>query len=432
MKTRTMFLWLTPALLGAFLIGLVAARAVENQGRETWWSEEIEARVRGLVGSEYVDDLPIEEQQRLFYAAMEAYLLGLDDFSTFYDPEECREMEVETTGQFGGVGVLIRPDPEGAGLVVTGIRRGDPAEKAGVAIGDLIVGVDDRPIAGLSIEEITTLIKGVPGTRVTLSVLRDGATLDVPMFRSEVKVDSVKGVRIVDPEHGVGYLHVTSFQENTGIDARTALEWLLDHGARSIILDLRQNRGGVLERGAVALVDLFLDEGVIVKTSGRAPGSHRVYEANRADTVCRDQPLVVLVDGGSASAAEVAAGAFQDHRRGILVGQRTFGKFLVQSIHRLPDHGTAVQLTTARYYTPYGRWLQRRDREGIRGGLLPDVVVDRPREEEEALIRVFVSEHGLDMQVGEVEAEIASSDRQLARAIEILADYDALAEKAPK
>lgn len=438
MKLRHVFLWGTPAILGGLLIGLLTARAMEPGGETTYWNRDIAERVRELVGSEYVDEIPPEVQRRLFYEAMEAYLSGLDEYCSFYDPEERHRMEVENRGQFGGVGILVQPAPPEGGLRVTGLRAGDPAEAAGMEIGDRIVTVDGEPITALSLDEITTRIKGLPGTEVKLGVVRNGETMEFRMYRSEIKVDSVRGVRILDAEHGVGYLHVVLFQENTGEDAREALRWLKEHGARSFVLDLRQNPGGVLEKGAVALVDLFLDEGVIVKTAGRGPGSRRVYEATPEGTVVPDAPLVVLVDGGSASAAEVVAGAFQDHRRGILVGQRTYGKFLVQSIHVLVDD-TAMKLTTARYYTPYGRWLQRRNREGIRGGLLPDVVVDRSKEEEEALARTFVAEHGLDMRVEDKEAAAAAGageanvvDGQLARAVQILADYATMKEDGSK
>lgn len=432
MKLRHIFLWGTPAVFGALLIGFLTARAMGTGVETTYWDDAVAERVRQLVGTEYVDEVPAEVQKKLFYDAMEAYLAGLDEHCTFYDPEERRRMEVENRGQFGGVGIVVEPEPEEGGLRVTGLRAGDPAESAGMKLGDRIVAVEGEPIGGLSLDEITTRIKGMPGTEVTLGIVRDGRTMEFRMHRSEIKLDSVRGVRILDAEHGVGYLHVILFQENTGTDAREALLWLKDHGARSFVLDLRQNPGGVLEKGAVALVDLFLDEGVIVKTAGRGPGSRRVYEATSEDTIVPDAPLVVLVDGGSASAAEVVAGAFQDHRRGILVGQRTYGKFLVQSIHVLVDD-TAMKLTTARYYTPYGRWLQRRNREQIRGGLLPDVVVDRSKEEEEALDHAFVAEHGLDMRVEErPESAAGVADGQLARAVQILADYAGLKGDDPK
>jgi carboxyl-terminal processing protease len=273
--------------------------------------------------------------------------------------------------------------------------------------------------------EVTGRMRGAPGSTVRVGFRRGEEVFEVELERARIKVDSVLGVRLLDEEHGVGYLRVSSFQENTGEDARAALAQLEEEGARSIVLDLRQNRGGVLEKGAVALVDLFLAEGRIVETRGRAPDSRKFYSATADATVCPTAPLVVLVDGGSASAAEVVAGALQDHRRGFLVGERTYGKFLVQSIHRLPDLDVAVALTTARYYTPYGRWLQRRDDEQIRGGLLPDVVVPRSREETEALVkRVFPSHHGVDMVVA--EDPVRDPDPQLDRAVKLLADYDRL------
>jgi len=430
MRIKTFFLWISPLILASIFLSLLTVRALGARTDRAFWNDAVADRIRLLVGREFVDEIDEERGRELFFAAMEGYLRGLDPYCTFYDPEEREAMEEDTTGHFGGIGVQIDPTDEGPGLLITGIREDDPADRAGMELGDRIVNVAGADLADLEEEAILKMIRGVPGSEVTIGVLRGEERYSLLVERAEIEVDSVVGVRIADEEHGIGYLRIVSFQENTGTDAGEALARLKEMGARSFVLDLRLNTGGVLEKGAVALVDLFLAEGVIVKTSGRTSGSRRAYEASRDGTVAPDQPLVVLVDRGSASAAEVVAGAFQDHRRGILLGERTFGKFLVQSIHRLPDLDVALQLTTARYYTPYGRWLQRRDDLDIRGGLLPDILVSRDREATQMLLRKFRRQHGLHLRVSEEAEDLP--DPQLERAVEILASHATAGAEAEK
>jgi len=423
MRIKTFFLWVSPLVLASIFLSVLTVRALGTRSDRAYWNDTIADRVRLLVGREFVDEIDDERGRELFFAAMEGYLRDLDPYCTFYDPEEREAMEEDTTGHFGGIGVQIDVTDDGPGLLINGIRDGDPADRSGMKLGDRIVSVAGTDVADLERVEITKRIRGEPGSEVTIGVLRGEEGLSLVMERAEIKKDSIVGVRIVDEKHGIGYFRVVSFQENTGIDAAAALERLKKMGARSFVLDLRMNTGGVLEKGAVALVDLFIDQGVIVKTSGRTPGSRHIYEASRGGTVAPDQPLVVLVDGNSASAAEVVAGAFQDHRRGILLGTRTYGKFLVQSIHRLPDLDVALQLTTARYYTPYGRWLQRRPDKDIRGGLLPDIVVKRANGGSKRIVAKFARQHGLHLRTL-VEPEDVP-DRQLERAVQALRDFEA-------
>jgi carboxyl-terminal processing protease len=321
MRVRTFFLWISPLLLASVFLSMLTVRALGARADQAYWNDAIAERIRLLVGREFVDEIDEAKGKELFFAAMEGYLKALDPYCTFYDPAEREAMEEDTSGQFGGIGIQIDTQAGGPGLLINGIREGDPADVAGAKLGDRIVAVGGEEVADLEILDITAKIRGVPGTDVLIGILRGEERLDLTMKRAEIKVDSVVGVRIVDEEHGIGYLRIVSFQENTGIDTRDALKLLLEKGARSFVLDLRQNTGGVLEKGAVAMVDLFLKKGAIVRTSGRSPGSHRVYEAKAETTVAPEQPLFVLVDGGSASAAEVVAGAFQDHRRAILLGQ---------------------------------------------------------------------------------------------------------------
>jgi carboxyl-terminal processing protease len=428
MRLRFLFMWVTPLVLGSTLVGLLTARTMYARENRTYWNDSIEERVRLLVGADYVDEISDERGRELFFIAMKSYVRALDPYCAFYDPDERQAMEVDTRGQFGGIGITV--GVTGEDIVITGIRRGDPAERAGVAIGDHILAVDGVPTTGKEVGDLTHLIRGHPGQPVTLTLLRGEEKIDRELIRSEVKIDSVVGSRIIDQEQGIGYFRVNSFQENTGTQAREAIQYLKELGARSYVLDLRQNTGGVLERGAVGLADLFLSDGPIVQTKGRTDGSKRIYKARPETTLLPTEPVVVLVDGGSASAAEVVAGAFQDRRRGVLVGERTYGKFLVQSIHRLPELDVAVQITTARYYTPYGRWLQRNDDKGIRGGLLPDIVVARSKEETLTLFRdLMPAQHGLEMIVAEPPAPNLDLDPQLKRAVQLLREYAVLSRE---
>ncbi|MEN8149973.1 MAG: S41 family peptidase [Planctomycetota bacterium] len=418
MRVRTFFLWISPLVLASLLLSMLTLKALGSRSERTWWSDGVENRLRQLVGRDYVDDIGEEEERELFYGAMEAYLQGLDEYCTFYDPEERKAMEEGTTGKFGGIGVQIASGDDESGLLITGIRDDDPADRAGVRLGDRIVAVDGVGIGDVPGDEFIGRIRGDPGTEVSLGLLRDGERIELAMDRADIKVDSVVGVEMVDEEKKIGYLRIVSFSEKTGPDAAAALTRLLGRGAKSFILDLRMNTGGVLENGAVALVDLFLPTGPIVRTHGRSRSSRTVYQANRAGTLAPTEPLVVLVDGLSASAAEVVAGAFQDHRRGLLLGERTYGKFLVQSIHRLPEIDAAFQLTTARYYTPFGRALQRRSPHRIRGGLLPDVLVPRTTALTRDLLARFGRQHGLHMQVLDEPEDVP--DPQLERAVALL------------
>lgn len=426
MRLKFLFLWVTPLVLGSMLLGLFTARTMYARENRTYWNDSIEERVRLLVGADYVDEITEERGRELFFTAMKSYVRALDPYCAFYTPEERRAMEVDTSGEFGGIGVLVR-QIDGV-VTITGIRRGDPAEKAGVRIGDRILAVDGVEMPDKDVQELTKFIRGRPGEPLTITFLRDGLRLDLEMAREEIKIDSVVGARIIDEERGIAYFRVTSFQENTTAHASEAIRYLLERGAKSFILDLRQNTGGVLESGAVGLVNLFLSDGPIVQTRGRSESSKRIYKATADTTLLPSQPLVVLVDGGSASAAEVVAGAFQDRRRGMIIGERTYGKFLVQSIHRLPELDVAVQITTARYYTPYGRWLQRDDDKKVRGGLLPDVIVPRTEDQTLVLLRdIMMNQHGLDMIVGEETLPDLTADLQLARAVSLLTQYAGLA-----
>lgn len=425
MSVRVLFLVVTPLLLLAAGLGFLAADARARPGSAPptiYWPEDVAREMRGLVERSYVDEVPPERARGLFYSACKAYLSGLDPYCEFLTPEERKAMEQETQGEFGGVGIVGGVVPEG--ILVRGARHGDPAWKAGIRAGDVITSIDGADAKGERAAEVLHRLRGEPGTEVQVAWKpRDGGEpREAAVVRSSVKIDSVLGVRMADAAAGVGYLRIARFQENTAGDLKAALRKLQAEGARSFVVDLRSDYGGVLP-AAVACADCFLDGGVVVVTRSRAGLERPTHLAGSDPEDVLDAPLVLLVDGNTASAAEVLAGALQDHRRAVLVGERTFGKFLVQRIVPLDvgEGDVAVRLTTARYFTPYGRTLQRDDSRGVRGGLVPDVPVAVPEAQRRALVdRVFEEQQGLDWDL--LPGSEAPEDPILARAVALLKD----------
>ncbi|HEU4395974.1 MAG TPA: S41 family peptidase [Planctomycetota bacterium] len=430
MDRRLVFLVVSPVAVFAAGIGFLAAEARARPKSPTiYWPTDVVEEMRVLVERDYVDEIDDARARGLFYAACKAYLNGLDPYCEFLTPEERREMDQETQGEFGGVGIL--QSRSGEGIRIRGARIGDPAWKAGIRAGDLIVSVDGVEATGESGAKALPRLRGKPDTAVTVAWMpRDGGPRrEAPVVRSLVKIDSITGVQVLDRKAGIGYLRLVRFQDNTGPDLRAALKRLRADGARSFVVDLRSDYGGVLP-AAVACADAFLGAGTqpIVVTKSRQgferPG-HMPHSDPDDDLTA---PLVLLVDAHTASAAEVLAGALQDHRRAILVGERTYGKFLVQRIVPLPGEDVAVRLTTARYYTPQGRNLQRDDARNVRGGLVPEIPVIPPEDGVKALRAWWDDQVGLDwdlMPPGP-DAPDAPDDPVLAKAVEILRDADAL------
>lgn len=432
MNARTFFLVVSPAALLAGGLGFLAAEArARPKAPSIYWPEDVVQEMRLLVERDYVDEVDEDRARDIFYAACKAYLGGLDDYCQFYTPRERQEMEQETQGEFGGVGILGSRSEKG--ILVRGTRVEDPAWRAGIRAGDVIVSVDGVDAAGDAGEKAQPRLRGEPGTAVQVAWLpRDGGSRrDAGVIRKRIKIDSVTGVRMADAGAGVGYLRIVRFQDNTGPDLREALKRLRAGGARSFVVDLRSDYGGVLP-AAVACADAFLSEGPIVVTRSRQgierPG-HRAHADADDETTAA---LVLLVDANTASAAEILAGALQDHRRAVLVGERTYGKFLVQRIVPIPGEEVAVRLTTARYYTPFGRNLQRDDAHGVRGGLVPDVPVATPEDGLEALARSWDDQVGLDWDLVPPGKDdpAAPADPVLEKAVGLLRDADALREDA--
>lgn len=303
------------------------------------------------IKNDYVEEVSDDE---LLEHAIRGMLQGLDPHSAYLNTEEFNELRIGTTGEFGGLGIEVSME-DGFVKVVSPIDD-TPAARAGLLSGDIIIRLDDTPVKGLSLDDAVKLMRGKPGSTLSLTVIRDGVDkpLSIDIERAIIKVTSVKH-RMLDEDYG--YLRISNFQTKTTADLLKAVKKMNSENGnlKGMVLDLRNNPGGVLS-GAVGVSDAFLNEGMIVYTDGRENDSKLRYDATEGD-VLNGAPLVVLVNGGSASASEIVAGAMQDHGRAVVLGSKTFGKGSVQTIQDLPAGG-AVKLTTSRYFTPNGRSIQ--------------------------------------------------------------------------
>ena len=349
-------------LISIIAIGFQSAVAYENMGEVNLPIDDLRgfSEVFNMIKRDFVE--PIDDKT-LLRNAIRGMLGGLDPHSVYLDPESLREINIDSQGEFGGLGLEVTIN-DGIIKVIAPIDN-SPAKKAGIQAGDQIVKLDGSPIDGKSLEDVIDLMRGPPGSKVTVTVLRENleSSLDITLKRAIIQLESVQG-RLLDDEYG--YIRISQFQAGTGSSLRRKIELLIDEIGKplsGLVLDLRNNPGGTLE-GAINVSDLFLTKGVIVSTRGRAPDSTQTFFAKGRDLL-RGAPLVVLVNRGSASASEIVAGALQDHGRGLILGARTFGKGSVQTI--LPmKNGAGLKLTTARYFTPKNRSIQAK-------GIVPDI-----------------------------------------------------------
>jgi len=339
------------------------------------------ADVFNAIKEGYVE--PVEDRQLITHA-IRGMLANLDPHSAYLDADAFKDLQVSTQGEFGGLGLEVSME-DGLVKVVAPIED-TPAHRAGVRSGDLILRIDDTPVKGMTLSDAVKKMRGKPKTPVRLTILRKGEArpLEITLVRDVIKVRSVRS-RLVEP--GLGYLRITQFQESTAADVVTHLDKLFKDeankgaGLKGLVLDLRNGPGGLLH-SAIGVSAAFLPPGaVVVTTDGRLEDARRKYTATPADylraredfirklpAAAREVPMVVLVNGGSASASEIVAGALQDHRRAVIMGTQTFGKGSVQTVLPLSAQ-TAIKLTTARYYTPKGQAIQAR-------GITPDIVVE--------------------------------------------------------
>ncbi len=394
------------------------------------------------IRAQYVEEVETDE---LIEAAIDGMLTSLDPHSSYLSPDDAEQMRVQTRGEFGGLGIEVTQE-EGFVKVVSPIDD-TPADEAGIEAGDFITHVDGESILGLTLDSAVDLMRGPVGSEIVITVVREGEAepFDITIIRDTIKLTAVRarteGTSVV--------LRVTTFNDQTYPNLKEGLEEQIDEAGglenvNGIVLDLRNNPGGLLTQ-AIKVSDAFLDEGEIVSTRGRDPADGERFNATAGD-LTGGKPIVVLINGGSASASEIVAGALQDHNRAIVVGTKSFGKGSVQTVMPLRGDG-AMRLTTSRYYTPSGRSIQAL-------GVSPDIIVEQPRpapatEEEEtntntrseADLRGSLNNDSLsedeirqieeDRAKAEATAELREQDYQLAYAIDILKGLSAFRPNGP-
>ncbi len=343
--------------------GGVASKS--NDSAATYENLKLFTEVLSIVQNQYVDEVPPRD---LIYSAIKGTLRGLDPHSSFLDPEMYKEMQVETSGSFGGLGIEITLKDDV--LTVVAPIEGTPAHRAGIHPGDRIVKIEGITTKDMQLTDAVKRMRGKPGTKVTISVVREGWTepKDFQITREQIRVQSVRNMQL---EPGIEYIRLRQFQEQTASDLETALEqYSKDGKLQGLILDMRNNPGGLLT-ASVEVAEKFLDSGrLVVYTEGRVRNQNMRFQAN-SKRVFSDFPIVVLVNQGSASASEIVAGALQDWGRAVLLGTQTFGKGSVQTIIPLSD-GSGLRLTTAKYFTPKGRSIHGK-------GITPDILVEQPK-----------------------------------------------------
>jgi carboxyl-terminal processing protease len=413
----------TSLWFGGRLVGRVSAVA-----KETYQDVEAFTNVLALVQKTYVDKVSTKQ---LIDGAITGMLTALDPHSAYLPPEVYNELQVDTRGSFGGLGIEITMRDNV--LTVVSPIEDTPAYRAGIKPGDQIIKIEDEFTKDLPLIEAVKKMRGPEGTSIRISVRREGLArlLDLTLTREVIKIQSVKS-RLLEPNYG--YIRITQFQERTDGDLQKAMKRLQDENGSPVsglVLDLRNNPGGLLNQ-AVRVTDRFVGSGLIVYTDGRLDNQKHKYFAHKANTYA-DFPMIVLVNSGSASASEIVAGALQDHRRALVLGMQTFGKGSVQTILPL-DESAAIRLTTARYYTPNGRSIQAT-------GITPDIILDNQvaeaeedKDEEEGFSLREKNLRGHFEQKEEEQEELPPSiiggeidlarDPQLARAIELLKSWN--------
>ena len=392
--------------------GGVASKS--NDPSATYDNLRLFTEVLSIVQSQYVDEVPPKD---IVYNAIKGTLRGLDPHSSFLDPEMYREMQVETTGSFGGLGIEItlRDDV----LTVVAPIDGTPAFRAGVQPGDRIIKIEGLSTKDMQLTDAVKRMRGKPGTKITISIVREGWTepKDFEIVREQIQVQSVRNQEL---EPGIEYIRLRQFQERTAADMEIALEKFTKGGKiQGLVLDLRNNPGGLLT-SAVEVTERFLEPGqLVVYTEGRVRNQNMRFQAN-ARKIYSGFPIVVLVNQGSASASEIVAGALQDWGRGIVLGTQTFGKGSVQTIIPLSD-GSGLRLTTAKYFTPKGRSIHGK-------GVTPDIIVELPKS---TPVAATTPENGKATESGkatpepgkpstDIKPDEVKRDAQLQRALDLL------------
>jgi len=357
--------FVTGALLVVLTLSLggsAASKVTDNAA--TYEQLRLFTEVLSIVQNQYVDEVPPKD---LIYNAIKGTLRGLDPHSSFLDPDSYREMQVETSGSFGGLGIEITLKDDI--LTVVAPIDGTPAYRAGLHTGDRIIKIDGLATKDMQLADAVKRMRGKPGTKVVITIVREGwaEPKDIDLVREQIRVQSVKSVEIGD---GIEYLKLRQFQEQSPHDMDTALDKFAKDGMKALILDLRNNPGGLLT-AAVEVSEKFIEDGkLVVYTEGRVRNQNMRFSAHAKKGYIQ-MPMVILINQGSASASEIVAGALQDWGRAIVLGVQTFGKGSVQTIIPLSD-GSGLRLTTAKYFTPKGRSTHGK-------GITPDILVEPPK-----------------------------------------------------
>jgi carboxyl-terminal processing protease len=393
------------ALLLVFTLSLgggVASKS--NDSAATYENLKLFTEVLSIIQSQYVDEVPAKD---VIYNAIKGTLRGLDPHSSFLDPEMYREMQVETSGSFGGLGIEITLKDDV--LTVVAPIEGTPAYRAGIHSGDRIVKIEGLSTKDMQLTDAVKRMRGKPGSKVTITIVREGWTeaKDFPIVREQIRVQSVKNQPL---EPGIEYIRLRQFQEQTSGDLEAALEKDSKDGKiQGLILDLRNNPGGLLT-SSVEVTEKFIDSGrLVVYTEGRVRNQNMRFQAN-SKRVYSDFPMVVLINQGSASASEIVAGALQDWGRAVVIGTQSFGKGSVQTIIPLSD-GSGLRLTTAKYYTPKGRSIHGK-------GVTPDIIVEQPKPP--APVAGAAPEAPAPPPATDNPQELLKRDVQLQRALDLL------------
>jgi carboxyl-terminal processing protease len=431
MRNLKIVLFILAVFILGVTIGLGQSHKVSALSNSTYEELKVFTDVLGLLQKEYVEE---RSPKDLIYGAIKGMLETLDPHSAFMPPNVYKEMQEETKGRFEGLGIEITMK-DGVITVVSPFED-TPAFKAGIQAGDQIVKIEGESTKNLTLMESVKRLRGPKGTKVTITIMREGFTKpkDFTLVRDVIPIRSVRHELL---EKNYGYIRVSQFQEKTDSEFDNQLKALEEEskGAlKGLVLDLRNNPGGLLDQ-AVKVADRFLESGLIVSVEGKKEDQKMKFYAHSQGTIS-PYPLVVLINGGSASGAEIVAGAIQDHGRGILLGTQTFGKGSVQTIFPLKD-GSGLRLTTARYFTPNGRSIQAK-------GIVPEIVVKPLQPEEEKVEKVapvpkFPSEKDLERHLIDIEKglpkekekskkeevkEKKPADNQLERALELLKSWE--------
>lgn len=418
MRFKILFIIALAASISSFAIGGYEQSKTEKKGSkdDLYAQVELFSDAISIIRSDYVDEV---ESKKLIYGALKGMLSSLDDFSQFMEPDEYKEIKLETKGEFGGVGIEISTK-DGVLTVITPIS-GTPADLAGIKPGDNIVRIDGKITKDMRLSDAVKLMRGNPGTQVTLTIWREKGEkiLELAIKRDIIKVKSIREVILLEDK--IGYIKLVEFQERTPRDLEEALKKLEGDGMDSLILDLRNNPGGLLDV-AVDVAEKFLPKGsTIVSIKARLASQNAVFKST-GRFPHPAYPVIVLANEGSASASEIVAGALQDNKRGIILGTKTFGKASVQTVIPLKD-GSALRLTSASYFTPNGRMIREQ-------GIIPDVAAEREEardkaKDERADIFEKLEEKGVEQRAESKGQRVKTKeklehDNQLERALDLM------------